>query len=249
MEKVRCMKIGICENDRPVAADIAERVRTYFSLRGYDCEIGIWETAASFPTEEESFDIVLLDCRLPDGNGLDIAGELQKQKNKPIVIFISAYEEYVYQSFRVGTFRYLIKPIEQDALCEALDSFLTWYEHNMVIEIPTAEGILFARLNDVIYFESTQKHSIVRLRQTEYLSETSYEASRSLAEYTALIENPAFFRTHKRYYVNMRYIVSIDKNVAMLSNGERVEISRRRAVRAEKSGEKPVLSLICAAFP
>ena len=223
------MRIGICENDRPVAEDIAARVEAFFTGHGYDCEFGIWETAADFPAETRAFDLVLLDWRLPDGTGMEVAEALGRLPDKPVVIFISAYEEYVFQSFRVGTFRYLVKPIEEEALLEALNSFLAWYEHNVVIAIPTKDGELLARLDDVIYIESAQKHAIVRLKRTDYLPETSYEATRSLAEYTDEIQSPAFFRTHKRYYVNMRYIVSIEKNVANLANGERVEISRRRA--------------------
>ena len=238
------MRIAICENDFPAAQELSGRITAYFSAKGHPFEIELYEDAASFPVENGAFDLVLLDCVLPDGNGLDIADQLHKLPERPIVIFISAYEEYVYRSFRVGTFRYLVKPVQEDALREALDCFLAYYEHKIVIEIPCGNRTLFARLNDVIYFESAKKHSIVRLRKTEYLAETYYEASRSLAEYASQIESPAFFRTHKSYFVNMRCIKEIENNVITLSNGEKVEISRRRAADFDEAYNRFLRTLI-----
>ena len=238
------MKIAICENDLPVAKQIRDRVAAYFDAQGYPFEIALYENAASFPIENGAFDLVLLDCVLPDGNGLDIANELQKLPQRSIVIFISAYEEYVYSSFRVNTFRYLVKPVKEDDLREALNSFFSYYVHNTVIEIPCENNKFFARLEDVIYFEAAKKHSIVRLKKTDYLSETCYESSLSLSDYTAQIKNPSFFRTHKSYFVNMRCIKKIDNNVITLSNGEKVEISRRRSAEFNNAYNRFLRTLI-----
>ena len=222
------MRICICEDERAEAQALSDRVRAFLQARGYTCELDIFEDAASVLSTENEYSLALLDCRLPDANGLEVAKELGKRKNRPIIIFISAYSEYVYDSFEVGTFRYLLKPVEDAALNKALSGFLEYYEHNVEIDLPTAAGTYRVRVEDIIYIESALKNSIVRVRKLDYLPDTDFEAMRSLAEYTQIIRSPAFFRTHKRFFVNMRYIKTIENNVITLTIGERVEISRRR---------------------
>ena len=224
-----CINIGICEDDAPVAQDLSDRAAAFLAARGYACKPAVFSDAASFLAAGQEFALVFLDCRLPDQNGLDVARLLSGKRNKPIIVFISAYEEYVFESFEVGTFRYLLKPIGDDVLRKTLESFLSYYENNLVIDIPTKEKTFFVKRNDIIYIESAQKHSIVRVAETEYLPDTNYEAIRSLSEYTALIDAPSFFRTHKRFFVNMAYIEKIENRVITLSIGERVEISRRKS--------------------
>ena len=223
------MRIGICEDEIAVAQDISGRVSSFFSAQRCACEVDIFSDAASFLCAPQQFDLVFLDVRLPDRNGLDVARELCVKKDKPVIVFVSAYEQYVFESFEVGTFRYLLKPVEDAVLEKTLRSFLAYYQQNIVINIPTKEKIYRVKLNDIIYIESAQKHSIVRVCDTDYLSENSFEAHRSLAEYSGQIASPAFFRTHKRFFVNMRYIEKIENNLITLTIGERVEISRRRS--------------------
>ncbi len=223
------MRIGICEDEIAVAQDISNRVSSFFAAQGYACEVESFPDGASFLSAEQRFDLVFLDVRLPDISGLDVARALCEKKDKPVIVFVSAYEQYVFESFEVGTFRYLLKPVDDAVLEKTLRSFLVYYRQNVVIDIPTKEKTYRVRLNDIIYIESAQKHSIVRVNDTDYLSENSFEAHRSLAEYSALIVSPAFFRTHKRFFVNMRYIEKIENNLITLTIGERVEISRRRS--------------------
>ena len=222
------MKICICEDERAQAEELSLRVGAFLRGRGYPCEIDIYADAASLLRAERDYSLALLDCRLPDMNGLEAARTLSGRKNKPVIVFISAYSEYVYDSFEVGTFRYLLKPVDDAALEKTLNSFLEYYEHNIVIDLPTGNRTWCVRIEDIIYIESSLKNSIVRVRKSDYLPDTAFEAMRSLADYTDLIRSPAFFRTHKRFFVNMRYIEKIENNVITLTIGERVEISRRR---------------------
>lgn len=223
------MKIGICEDEIPVAQDIEQRVSAFFTQRGYDPVIEIFTDGTSLLASAQDFSLVFLDCRLPDGNGLEVARILDTYKSKPIIVFISAYKEYVFESFEVNAYRYLVKPVDNFTLNKTLNSFLAYYNSNIVIDIPTKNKRFSVNLNDVIYIESAQKHSIVRVRKSDYLPDTTFDAVRSLAAYTKMIDSPAFFRTHKRFFVNMRYIEKIENNLIILSIGERVEISRRKS--------------------
>ena len=79
-----------------------------------------------------------------------------------------------------------------------------------------------------MYIEASEKHSIVRC-----LDET-YQSIKSISDFQAEIRSLRFFRTHRRFLVNMKYITEVEGNVITLSNGEKVEISRRNIANFNK---------------
>lgn len=70
--------------------------------------------------ENDEFDVVLLDIRMPGENGLIVAGRIAEMKQPPAVIFCTAYDEHALDAFRVNAQSYLLKPIQRQALNEAL---------------------------------------------------------------------------------------------------------------------------------
>lgn len=229
------MRIGICEDETATAEAIAAQVTAFFREKGYRCDVACFSSGEALLTSRERFDLLFLDCRLPDGNGLDVARELNKRENPATLIFISAYDDYVYESFEVSPFRFLRKPVEADTLKRSLDSFMAFSDRDIVIEIPTREKTVLMRLSEIVYIESDKKNTIVRFNTPSRASVKFYESTRSLNEYCALIRNPRFFRTHKRFFVNMDYIKSIEANTIKLSVGEQVEISRRNMSMFDKA--------------
>lgn len=215
------MKIAVCEDERTVAEEIISIVRAQMNELSIDYSVDSFSDGAGFERSPVDYDLIFMDCRLPDGNGLELVKRLREKGGKSVVIFVTAYDEYVYKSFKVGTFRYLLKPIDKVELCAAISDFVKQYEKAVFIEIPTKEKTFSANLNEIIYIESDAKHTIVRH------IDWSCESLKSISTYQAEINSHNFYRTHRRYLVNMKYIVEIDKNIATLSNGEKIEISRR----------------------
>ena len=68
-------------------------------------------------------DIVILDIHMPGMSGLDLASELQKLPEKPLIILLSAYDRFAYAKtgLRLGVFDYLLKPLDNDELKLVLD--------------------------------------------------------------------------------------------------------------------------------
>ena len=72
-------------------------------------------------------DVVLMDIRMPDMDGLEAAAHLDKMENPPAVIFCTAYEEHALQAFRVHAVDYLLKPVGAQDLKRALDKACLLY--------------------------------------------------------------------------------------------------------------------------
>lgn len=229
------MRIGICE-DIPQNADaLAEKIDAYFRQRGYLYEIVIFSNSASLRASNAAFDLLFIDWKLPDGDGLSLAQDLRKRDPAPTVVFVSAYKEYVFDSFEAAPFRYLLKPVSDEVIVKTLDSFLEFFDRDCTIAIPTPEKQHFLRLRDIIYIESDKKHAIVRFNAPETAAYNFYESTKSLAELSEVIRNPRFFRTHKSYLVNMDYIKNVEANVITLNVGEQVALSRRNKAAFERA--------------
>jgi two-component system LytT family response regulator len=65
-------------------------------------------------------DVVLLDIKMRDGNGFEVVEALAERSNPPLIIFVTAFEQYAAQAFESAVTDYLLKPVERDRLVRAL---------------------------------------------------------------------------------------------------------------------------------
>lgn len=70
--------------------------------------------------KQEVPDLVLLDIQLPELNGFDILEALPPEK-LPAIIFVTAYDQFAVKAFGVHAVDYLLKPVENERLAQALD--------------------------------------------------------------------------------------------------------------------------------
>ena len=66
-------------------------------------------------------DVLFLDVSMPEVNGIQFAEALQRLKNPPAVIFVTAYSEHALEGFKVNAVDYLVKPVETDRLQQAVN--------------------------------------------------------------------------------------------------------------------------------
>ena len=218
------MKIAVCEDEKNIAEKLAEYISDFMKSTYFEFSIDVFLTGKHFLKSSEYYDLLFLDCELPDINGLTLAKDLRERDIETEIIFVTAYDDYVYDSFEVRPFRYLLKPISENTIRKVLASFISAYEKERCISIPTARKNNVVNLNDIVYIESDGKYSIVRL-----INNDSYKSIKSISDFDTEIEVgcQSFFRTHRRYLVNMKYISEIHGNIIIFANGERAEISRR----------------------
>ena len=65
-------------------------------------------------------DILLLDIRMPEMDGMEVAGHLAAMQRPPAVIFTTAYDQYAMEAFESEAIGYLLKPVRQRRLKRAL---------------------------------------------------------------------------------------------------------------------------------
>jgi two-component system response regulator AlgR len=190
----------------------------------------------------EKVDIVLLDIRMPEIDGLEAARHIAGMAEPPAIIFTTAFDSYAIKAFEVNAIDYLLKPIRVERLLvalgktraaprvsrEALEAaanlprrHLSVHERGKIILVP---------LSDVLYLRAELKYVTVRTAEREFLVEESL---------THLEEEfkEAFVRIHRNCLVAREAIAGFERNadesesgwaVVIQSTGEKLPVSRRQ---------------------
>lgn len=190
-----------------------------------------------------SVDVLLLDIRMPELSGLDVAGLLAD--GRPLVVFVTAHEEFGLPAFDRGAADYLLKPVTQSRLDVALGRVrarlaaeVDAAQYRALPSARTHVDRLVARVGDrevmipvedVELIAADDVYAAVHAHRKRYLVRTPLdELERSLSP-------ERFLRVHRSYIVPLSGVVAIRRTgggvVLELRNGATVPVSRRR--RAE----------------
>lgn len=133
-------------------------------------------------TETLCPDILLLDIRMPEMDGLEAAGHLQKTKKPPAIIFATAYDEHAIQAFELNAVDYLLKPIRLERLTNALRKARALLPAQLEelrqlrparthFSVSERGRVLLVPVEQVIYLRAELKYLTVRTVEREYLVE------------------------------------------------------------------------------
>lgn len=152
--------------------------------------------------------ILLLDIDMPGTNGFQLAEALQLQSPATIIIFVSAYDNLVYDSFRFNPLCFLrknhLKAELPDTLQKALDKFLCT---NNTKVFDTTEGAVNLRILDILYIESVKNYYEVHCK-----SQMVYRCRGTISSLESELSDANFYRIHTAFLVNMECISSITAN-------------------------------------
>jgi two-component system, LytTR family, response regulator len=201
-------------------------------------------TAAKQELESIRPDVVFLDIQMPGKSGLDLLTEIPEKDFE--VIFVTAHNEYMLQALQYSAADYLLKPVDEDRLVEAVQRVETrmqaekkeWTEtlmHNlnkagspseMRLCLPTLKGFIVVKLDDIIYCEAERSYTIFHLD-----GKRTVMVSKSLIEYDNLLQDTQFIRIHKSFLINLHHVKEYQRGeggmVIMTDNAE-IEVSRRK---------------------
>ncbi|MBL7790411.1 MAG: response regulator transcription factor [Chitinophagales bacterium] len=190
--------------------------------------------------QEHSPDIIFLDIEMPKMNGFDLLDRLNGNL-KSHIIFTTAYNQYAIQAIEHNALDYLLKPVDINKLHKSIEKVKNKMErkqqvfqsksrhsaaHNKIY-IPTAEGITFLDIEDIIRCESDNNYTMIYTKNHQRIM-----ISKTLGDVEIMLEPYAIFcRIHQSHIVNTKCIIKYlkqDGGAVELIDGSIVEISRRK---------------------
>ena len=120
-------KVVIIEDEPPAAKRLVKMIKASpFDMEVVEILDSV-EDSIAFLKKHTNYDLIFMDVQLGDGLSFDIFKKVQI--NKPI-IFSTAYEDYALQAFKVNSVDYLLKPIDQEDMNNALEQFKEWNQNH-----------------------------------------------------------------------------------------------------------------------
>lgn len=220
------IKIAICDDEK--------NIRTYlFSLvrkQDIECEIAEYDSAEEYLADEREHDILLLDIALKNNlsgmNGMMLARQIRSmdQKKRPIIIFVTGYEKYVYDAFDVEAFQYLLKPVNEqkfeEVFTHAVQNVLSNTQQHRKALIIQYESRNKSIPLDNIYYIKSQGHKAVL-----HMKDGILEYWAKMGDLETKLQGH-FYRIHKGYLINLSWVDEYSKTEVTLINGERLLISK-----------------------
>ncbi len=165
---------------------------------------------------EQHADVVLVDIRMPQMDGIELAQHLNKLEIPPVIIFTTAYDNYAIQAFEQHAIDYLLKPIRLGRLFDAINRARAAVpvksevlqelmpESRKNLSIQERGKILLIPIEKVLYLRAELKYITVRTAEREYLVEEPLAALEK--EFAA-----RFVRIHRNCLVAKAEIESFEK--------------------------------------
>lgn len=190
-------------------------------------------------------DLVFLDIEMPEMSGID----LLRSFINPVfrVVFITAYDAYAVEAFRLSAIDYLLKPVEADDILRAvqkikkdidqnentigaqlhhLEELLLQNNAESKIGIGMADKIVFVNTADIVYCEANGSYTNVFFRDGRKMV-----ASKSLGDFELQLAEHNFFRIHHSSLINLNRVKEFqrhDGGYVIMENNKRLEVSQRK---------------------
>lgn len=164
--------------------------------------------------QRETFDIVLLDIRMPGADGVTLAQAIAAMAEPPVVVFVTAHAEHAVQAFEVNAADYLTKPVRLERLQQALQKAERAIQAARAgrPDVPQETLIIQDRgrtervpLSEVLYLKAELKYVTVRTASRSYILDGSL--SELEEKYAA-----QFMRVHRNALIARRAVRALEKH-------------------------------------
>lgn len=217
------MKIAICDDEQKLRRQLRHFIEIHLELKGIRFEIEEYESGSALLNQAPAGqpDLLFLDIEMPGIGGMDTARALRAKGHRMLIIFITAYPDYVFEGYEVQAFHYILKPYQESKLKKVLDKALeelgAQKEHYYMAE--QKSGLIRIRLSNICYFKSDRRKVCGVGPHGE---ETVFYGRLDDVEQKL----PDFFqRIHNRYLVNLNYI-SRAESTRCICNQQELPVSR-----------------------
>ncbi len=216
------MKVIIIEDEKPSARRLG-RMLTKINIEAQALLYSVAEAVQWFQNNDHP-DLILLDIQLSDGLSFEIFDQVEVRS---AIIFTTAYDEYALKAFKLNSIDYLLKPIDDDELENAIIKFKAnqTKPHNLQVDLEQIKKLLINPLdknykerftvkigqhlkmiptNDIECFYSENKGTYIFTSDNrDYLIDSSLE------HLVLSLEPTVFFRVNRKFYINIHAIKDI----------------------------------------
>ncbi|MEQ9229116.1 MAG: LytTR family DNA-binding domain-containing protein [Cyclobacteriaceae bacterium] len=228
------MKALVIDDERLARKELISLLEKYKQIEVVDEAANAKEALEKI--DEHNPGLIFLDIQMPGKTGFELLAELDKV---PQVIFTTAYDEFAIKAFDVNALDYVLKPINEERLDEALqkvdyteadDTSNKKLTKDDQVFVKDGDKCWFVKLENIRLFESDGNYIKV------YFDGFRPMIHKSLNALDERLDDRHFFRASRKHIINLGWVEKIDTwfnggLLVELKGGDKIEVSRRQAAR------------------
>lgn len=181
--------------------------------------------------ENDTVDLLLSDIQMPEINGLEFVRSLPSQ---PVIIFVTAHDNYAVNSFELGVTDYLLKPVSFQRFLKAINKARVQIENRRNLAATSSELD-----RDYFFVRSNNKLTKILYSEVEYIESIGdyikvFTTGQPVLSYNTLksieskLPSDQFIRIHNSYIISLNAVKAVDGNTVELLNGVSLPIAKGR---------------------
>lgn len=226
---IMVVNIAVCDDEQEALEMMQEQLNKAADKISVTIDIDTYMDANILidliSNDKANYDILFLDIDMPHISGLEVAKKLREKESDIILFFISAHEQYVFESIEYNPFRYIRKSRIDKELFLGLKAAYNRLEEmkDYYIVVKTEDSEVKIKHSEIMYFETTARKVGIHLHDCEILT-----VRKTIKELNKELNDEHFIKIHSGCVVNAKYIARYSSYSVTLDNGEELIVSRTR---------------------
>lgn len=222
---MKMIKFAICDDEPVMVQEITSQLSEYMNgehITSY-C-VNSFSGGRSLLESKCDFDVIFLDIQMKRPNGMETAKMLRQRGNHSLLIFVTILKECVFDAFEVEAFDYLIKPLDSGHFKRTMGRIIKSLQQreakSIVVQRGTSCEVIL--LEQILYCEVQGRKIYIHKNDGKIID--YYDKLEDLERRV----DGQFFRCHRSYLVNLKYVRGCNAGQVMLSQGDKIPVSRLR---------------------
>ena len=219
------IRIAICDDEKHMSDHIRSFVSDFFRKKNQESIIHMFSSGEELLSYNGQIDILFLDIQMKDMDGMETARKLRADQFRGFLVFITVLKEMVFQSFEVQAYDYLVKPVDEKQFEKTMErlyaSMQNASEDSLLVQKGYERRII--AMDEIIFCEIIDRKIYLNLTSGEVVD--YYERIEKLE---TKLDN-RFYRCHRSYLINLKYLKSYKNGTAYMDNGKEIPVSRLRS--------------------
>lgn len=217
--------VAICDDSISMVNSLKGNIEEYAEKRKEEIRVFTFYSGIELlENYNGKYDILFLDIKMPEMDGIKVAETIRKIDKKVIIIFLTSLLQHALDGYRVNAANYIIKPIGKKKLQIEMDRWISELvkKEEPFIVFHNDNGNYKVLLKSISYIETYNRNLLIHTDKENYICYWK------LKDMEKKIKQFGFSRNHSSYLVNLFYVDGIEKTDIRLCTGEIVPLSKTK---------------------